>query len=82
MPINKEALERVRTAKFTAENFVEIMEHMCATRDALGGGDTQFSLDYQSADTVIEPGDMIPVITIGLREPVVSERIEGEVECG
>lgn len=82
MPINTEALERVRTAKFTGENFVEIMEHMCAARDLLGAGDTQFSLDYQGADTDIKPGDMIPVITIGLREAViVSDRIEEDVKA-
>lgn len=81
MPINKEALERVKTASFGADIFVQILESMCATRDLLGSGDTQFSLDYQSVDTVIEPGDMIPVITIGLREAVaVSERIEEEVK--
>lgn len=82
MPINKEALERIKTAKFGADIFTQILESMCATRDVLGCGDTEFKLDYQSVDTVIEPGDMIPVITIGLREAAVADdKIEAEVKA-
>ncbi len=73
MPINEEALGRLKTATFTSTTFAEVMAQICEARDLYGAGDTQLTLDYQSKDTVVKPGEMIPVITIGLRQGVVVE---------
>lgn len=80
MPINEQALEKLKAATFTATTFANVMAQMCEARDLLGAGDTQLTLDYQSEDTVVKPGDMIPVITIGLRQGVVVDSIETEIK--
>ena len=68
MPINQAALTRLGAATFQAETFVNVMEQMAGMRDALGAGDTTITLDYQEVDAVVLEGDMIPYITIGLRQ--------------
>jgi len=73
MPINEASRKRLEAATFKAETFVTVMEQMCASRDALGAGDTSLTLDYQETGAEVKAGDMIPYITIGLRQAVVED---------
>ncbi len=77
MQINEQAMKRLRESSITPEAFCKTMEQVCDANNLFGSGDTQLTLDYQSREVVIEPGDMIPFITIGLRQAVV---VETEVE--
>lgn len=65
MRINPQALERLRAAPLHGAGFADICENMllaAATTDAT----PVFNLDYQPE--VVEEGDLIPVITIYLRQ--------------
>ncbi len=73
MPINQASLDRLKGAKLRPEKVAEILEQLCAVRDTFGAGDTHINLDYQDAGAPILAGDMIPVITIGLRQPTVEQ---------
>lgn len=77
MQINEQAMERLKKSSITPEAFCQTMEQICDANNLFGSGDTQLSFDYQGRDIVVEPGDMIPFITIGLRQAVV---VETEVE--
>lgn len=79
MQINEQAMKRLRESSITPEAFCKTMEQICDANNLFGSGDTQLSFDYQGRDVVIQPGDMIPFITIGLRQAVVVEGTE-EVE--
>jgi len=68
MPIHQEALERVRSAKIRGEKVAEIMARFEGVLDATGAADCLLTLDYQGKDMDVQPGDLIPVITIGLRQ--------------
>lgn len=67
MPINQAALERVKGAKLRPEKVAAILEQLAAVLDVTGAGQTQLNLDYQDPKDSVEPGDLIPYITIGLR---------------
>jgi len=73
MPINQAALERFRGAKLRPEKFAEIMEAICSVRDTSAASDavSHLNLDYQDPDDEVQPGEMIPFITIGLRQATV-----------
>jgi len=75
MPINKEALNQLKSAdKLCAQSFVDTMEHMFNIKNAMGApGDAQITLDYQGSDMEVKNGEMIPFITIGLRQAIVVE---------
>ncbi len=75
MPIHKEALDKLRAAdKLCAQTFVDTLEHILGIADVMGcPGDTQINLDYQGPEMVVENGDLIPFITIGLRKAVVGD---------
>lgn len=80
MQINERTRKLLADADFTAEHVVECLDMICRTNAVIGGGDTQLTLDYQDSETVVKPGDMIPFITIGLRQGVVIRRDDTELE--
>ena len=71
MPVQKEALEKVRTAKMTGENFATVIGTLATSLELTGAAETHLTLDYQHDDMEVKPGDMIPVITIGLRQATI-----------
>ena len=73
MPINQAALDRLKGARLRPDKVAEILEQLSNVRDVFGAGDTHINLDYQEAGAEIKTGDMIPVITIGLRQPAVEQ---------
>jgi len=75
MPINQAALERFKGAKLRPEKLVEIMEAICSARDASAASNavSSLNLDYQDQYDEVQPGEMIPFITIGLRQATVEQ---------
>ena len=73
MQINEQAMKRLRESSITPEAFCKTIEQICDANNLFGSGDTQLTLDYQGKEVVVEPGDLIPFITIGLRQAVVVE---------
>ena len=71
MSINPAALEQLRAAPFGAQTFVDVMEQMSLARGLFGAGDVSLTLDYQTHGEPVQAGDMIPYITIGLRQATV-----------
>ena len=68
MQLNKAARERLLTATFTAETFVEVAEQMTEAQERFGTfAPSQLPIDYQRGEDEVEPGDMVPVILIGIR---------------
>jgi hypothetical protein len=65
--INAQALERLKGASFTPQIITGLLEQLAGVIEIMGSHTSQFQLDYQHAADTIEPGDMIPFITIGLR---------------
>lgn len=68
MSVHKEALEKVRTAKMTGESFAKVIGTLVTTLELTGATETSLMLDYQEPGMVIEEGDLIPTISIGLRQ--------------
>jgi hypothetical protein len=68
MRINPQALDRVKGSRPTGDGMATIFEHL---RGALQStGDTavlSMSLDYQKDGDEVQEGDLIPVISFGLR---------------
>jgi hypothetical protein len=75
MPIHEEALGKLQAAdKLCAQTFVMTMEQILGIRDQMGcPGDAQITLDYQGAGMEVKNGDLIPFITIGLRQVVIED---------
>ena len=71
MSINAAALERLRVATFGATTFVDVMKQMSYARSQFGAGDVSLTLDYQTDGEPVQAGDMIPYITMGLRQATV-----------
>jgi len=68
MQLNKAAHERLLAAKFDSETFVEVAEQMIECQKRFGTfASAQLPIDYQHDGDAVEPGDMIPVILIGIR---------------
>ncbi len=67
MKINQAALTRIKEAKFRPGKIAAILENLALILDSTGSTQTQLSLDYQDPADPVESGDLIPVITIGLR---------------
>jgi hypothetical protein len=66
--INEKALDKVRTAKMTGESFAKVAEALDTTLAMTGAAETSMTFDYQHDDIEVVPGDLIPFITIGLRQ--------------
>ena len=71
--INKDALEKVKTAKMKGESFATILEDLNLTLEVTGAAETSITFDYQHDDIEVERGDLIPFITIGLRQATLNE---------
>lgn len=71
MRINKHALDRVRTARMSGEGTADILLSMAAGASLEGAEGVCLTLDYQREDDPVEPGDMIPVITLTLRPATI-----------
>jgi len=67
MRINPQALERLRAAPLHGAGFADICENMLLAASATDATPV-FNLDYQPTPEEIEEGDLIPVITIYLRQ--------------
>jgi hypothetical protein len=68
MPINQAALSKVRDAKTSGKGFASVLEGLAATLILTGAAETSMSFDYQHEDIEVVPGDLIPFITVGLRQ--------------
>jgi hypothetical protein len=66
--INQQALERLKAATFDARVVGKVLEQMDSIGSVFAGGDIDLPIDYQQAGDDVEAGEMIPVITIGLRQ--------------
>lgn len=73
MAINQAALDRLMAATFSARTFVAVMEQMSDIRDVCGAGTTDLHLDYQEDGDDVKAGELIPTITIGLRQATVEQ---------
>ncbi len=73
MQINEQALKRLQESSITPEAVVATLEQICNGCNMFGIVGSQIPLDYQDADTVLEEGDLIPFIIIGLRPPTIEE---------
>ena len=73
MQINEQAMKRLKESSITPEAFCKTMEQICDANNLFGSGNTQLTLDYQSKEVVVQPGDLIPFITIGLRQAIIEE---------
>ena len=78
MPVHKEALEKVRTAKMTGETFAMVIETLVTSLELTGATETSLMLDYQEPGMVIEAGDLIPSISIGLRQAAPNSKTPPE----
>lgn len=75
MSINPAALEKVRTATMRGESFVTVLESLAKTMLLTGAAESSLTLDYRHKDIQIKDGDLIPIITIGLRQVSDAELI-------
>jgi hypothetical protein len=57
----------------TGETFVTVLDSLSRSLDLTGATETNLVLDYQSDDMEVERGDLIPSITIGLRQATLKE---------
>jgi hypothetical protein len=71
--INQAALDKVRAAKMNGGSFAMVLESIGAMLALTGAAETSMSFDYQHDDIEVEAGDLIPVITISLRQATVKQ---------
>ena len=69
--INPSALEKVKTAKMRGESFATVLESLATTLELTGAAETSITFDYQHDDIEVERGDLVPFITIGLRQATI-----------
>ena len=84
MPINQAALAKVREAKMNGESFAKVALHIGGLLELTGAAESNLTFDYQHDDIEVEPGDLIPFITIGLRQatiPIAKVKFEAEEEA-
>ena len=81
MSINRAALAKVLEAKMTGKSFAAIIESIGAMLNFTGASETHITFDYQHDDIEVKPGDLIPFITVGLRQATLSSpKISVEAE--
>ena len=66
--INQAALQKVKDAKMDGTSFAMVLESIGGMLDFTGAAETNMTFDYQHKDIEVEHGDLIPFITIGLRQ--------------
>ena len=74
--INEAALQKVKDAKMSGKGFAIVMATLGETLALTGAAETQMSFDYQHKDIPVEPGDLIPFITIGLRQATIQQMMK------
>lgn len=73
MQINEDALKRIKTSKIGPGVVSRTLETLAESANLLGVDSTEFKVDYQSADTPVKPGDLIPYFVFGLRPATMKE---------
>jgi len=81
MQLNEEAKKRIKTSKIAPDVISDTFESMLAQCEVLGSEKAEVKMDYNREGMVIEPGDMVPYIILGLRS-VPTEIVEAEVSDG
>lgn len=71
LKINEEALDKVRQAKMSGKGFAMVVETLMEALALTGAAETSLTFDYQHDDVKAVPGDLIPFITVGLRQATV-----------
>lgn len=72
LKINEQALAKVQQAKrMNSDSFVKLARSLETTLELTGAAETSISLDYQHDDVEVVPGDLIPVITVSLRQATI-----------
>lgn len=79
MPINQAALEKVKAAKMRGESFAMVFESFGAILDVTGAAEASMTFDYQHDDIEVKPGDLIPFVTVGLRQATIKKFAADEV---
>ena len=72
--INKQMLDRLKAATFTAGTVATVLEQMDSIRSEFAGGDIDLPIDYQQTGDDVKFGELVPVITIGLRQVNIVEK--------
>ncbi|MHC4297944.1 MAG: hypothetical protein ACYS7Y_11625 [Planctomycetota bacterium] len=74
MLINHEALEKVKTASMGGESFAKVLDTLAATLQFTGAAESHLTFDYQHDSIKVKSGELIPYITIGLRQATVKDQ--------
>ena len=61
------ALDRIANANITSEKLAKVFENLGKAAVDLEAVDSAIVLNYQGPDDLVEPGDLLPVITLSLR---------------
>ena len=69
--INQAALEKVKTATMRGDAFAKICEGLDQMLDVTGAAETHVTFDYQHDDIEVKPGELVPFITIGVRQATI-----------
>jgi hypothetical protein len=75
MKVAPAALARLRESPMKGEGVGTIFEAMAFGMEQTNTPCSMFTLDFQHPDDAVEPGQLIPVITLSLR-PVVAQSVE------
>ncbi len=74
MQINEQAKQKLLAATFNSRKVIETLEQMANIQEMLGGsGDMELTIGWKP--DVMEDGDLIPFITLHLREVATPETI-------
>lgn len=80
MSINQAALKKVRAAKMNGGSFAMVLEDIGRMLDLTGAAETSMTFDYQHDDVTVESGDLIPCITLGLRQATIKQLSADEAQ--
>jgi hypothetical protein len=82
MPVAEPTLKRIREAPLRPDALAMIFEQIGKMVDQFGAAASIFQLDYQKPDDDLQPGDLLPVITLAVRpyEPAPVSRPTNALE--
>jgi transcriptional regulator of acetoin/glycerol metabolism len=80
MQINAAALQKLKDAPMTSKHIVMVAEAIGGVLEVTGASDTQMTLDYQHPEIKVKHGDLIPYLTIGLRQATVPQLTADEAQ--
>lgn len=72
MPIQQAIFNRLRAAKISGDGLAAILQQMAAGVEMFGAASSQLQLDWQQPDDELREDELLPVITLALRPPIVS----------